>query len=141
MFHDLHLIRNKLKRWHVCLFKFSCFGKIKSIDETSEFTIIQSSFLFANITNLEHKMTKLTSSIGICFVFSNLNEINKTCWTSIKIPFAPSKIYIHMQVIWYVVQSNRWMWEIDWLKKSFIALLHCSEKKTYENEFRVRWTL
>ena len=21
------------------------------------------------------------------------------------------------------------MWEIDWLKKSFIALLHCSEKK------------
>ena len=32
-FHDLHLIRNKMKRWYFFLFKFSSFGKIKSIDE------------------------------------------------------------------------------------------------------------
>ena len=37
--------------------------------------MIQSSFLFASITN---KMAKLASSIGICFVSSNLYEIHKT---------------------------------------------------------------
>ena len=30
--------------------------------------MMQSSFLFASITNLEGKMTKLTSSIDICYV-------------------------------------------------------------------------
>ena len=40
--------------------------------------MIQSGFLFANITNLEDKMTKLTSSISICFVSSNLYEIHET---------------------------------------------------------------
>ena len=39
--------------------------------------MIQSSFLFANITNLEDKMIKLTSSISICFVPSYLYEIHK----------------------------------------------------------------
>ena len=29
VFNDLHLVRNKLKRWYVFLFKFSNFGKIK----------------------------------------------------------------------------------------------------------------
>ena len=37
--------------------------------------IIQSSFLFANITN---KMAKLTSSIGTCFISSNLCDIDET---------------------------------------------------------------
>ena len=37
--------------------------------------MIQSSFLFANVTN---KMAKLTSSIGIWFVSSNLYEIHET---------------------------------------------------------------
>ena len=40
--------------------------------------MIQSSFLFANIANLIDKMTKLTSSIGICFASSNMYEIHET---------------------------------------------------------------
>ena len=40
--------------------------------------MIQSGLLFANITNVEDKLTKLTSSIGICFVSSNLYEIYET---------------------------------------------------------------
>ena len=42
--------------------------------------MIQSSFLFANniFTNLEDKLTKLTSSIGICFASFNLYEIQET---------------------------------------------------------------
>ena len=38
----------------------------------------QSSFLFGNFTNLEDKTTKLTSSMGICSVSSNLYEIHET---------------------------------------------------------------
>ena len=56
------------------LFKFSTFGKIKSIDENFTKTI-QLSFLFANITN---KMANLTSSTGICFVSSDFYEIHET---------------------------------------------------------------
>ena len=37
--------------------------------------MIQSSFLFANVTN---KMAKLTSSIGICFASYSLYEIHET---------------------------------------------------------------
>ena len=37
--------------------------------------MIQFSFLFVNITN---KMVNMTSSIGICFISSNLYEILET---------------------------------------------------------------
>ena len=40
--------------------------------------MIQSYFVFANISNLENNMTKLASSIGICFVSFNLREIHET---------------------------------------------------------------
>ena len=40
--------------------------------------MIQSSFLFANITNLKQKVTELTSSINISFVSANLCEIHET---------------------------------------------------------------
>ena len=69
MIQDLQLIRNNLKQQYVPLFKFSNFGKIKSINETFSLRMIQSSFLFANITILEGK-------------------IIKPCRTNIKKPFA-----------------------------------------------------
>ena len=59
------------------LFKFAYFDRIKSINETFWLRMIQSSFLFANITNLEEgKIIKLTSST--CFLSSNLYEIHET---------------------------------------------------------------
>ena len=64
-----------MQRWYFFLFKFANFGKIKSIDETFQLKMIQSISLLANITN---KMAKLTSSIAICFVSSNLYEIHET---------------------------------------------------------------
>ena len=49
--------------------------------------MIQSGFLFANITNLEDKMIKLTSSISICY-FPIYMKFMKPCRKDIKIPFA-----------------------------------------------------
>ena len=75
VFNDLNLIQNKLEGGTFFLFKYSSFGKIKSIYRTIQLKMIQSSFLFANIIN---KIAKLTSSINICFVSSNLYEIHET---------------------------------------------------------------
>ena len=55
---------------------------------------MKSSVLFANITK---KMAKPTSSIGICFVSSNLCEIHEIVsdghWRR------SNKMYVHIQVI------------------------------------------
>ena len=100
VFHDLHLVRNKLKRWYVFLFKLSNFSKIKSIDETFQLRMIQFSFLFVVISNLEDKMTKSTKFALYFPICMKFNEIlpDKYFLRSNKI----NKMYVYMQVIWYM---------------------------------------
>ena len=40
--------------------------------------MIRSNFVFANTSNLENNMAKLSSSTDICFVSFNLREIHET---------------------------------------------------------------
>ena len=81
--------------------------------------IIQSSLLFASITS---KITELISSIGIlpfCVKFM------KPCRTDIKIFLALQQdVRRYADILIYGIRLKV-MWEIDWLKKSFSALVHC----------------
>ena len=90
--------------------------------------MIQSSFLFEN-TNLEDKMTKLTSSIDICVVSSNLHEIHDTVSDGHVDIFALQQdVRTYAGNLIYAVRLQVNVRDRDRLKKSFSALLHCSEK-------------